>query len=120
MKTKNTKYLSTLTKGSAAIASTLVLSGALMSNTASADSCYIMVHGHGTQGNVQSGSSQPALDYWRESYFDEYQGSDFLAYLLDSPTDNYAIVGYDSTDESGYPYWRNETAGEIARQKKSI
>ncbi|GAA3919081.1 hypothetical protein [Litoribacillus peritrichatus] len=120
MKTKNTKRFSSFAKGTATLAGTLALTSALMSNTASADSCYIMVHGHGTQGNVQSGTNQPALDYWRDSYFDEYQGSDFLAYLLDSPTDNYAIVGYDSTDESGYPYWRNETAGEIARQMKSI
>ncbi len=49
----------------------------------------------------------------------QYKNSDFLAYLL-GPTDNYAVVGYDSTDESGYPYWRDETAGEIARQMVSI
>jgi len=78
-----------------------------------------MVHGHGTNGNVKSGSNQPALDYWRDSHFSQYANSDFLAYLL-GPNDNYAIVGYDSTDESGYPYWRDETAGEIARQIVAI
>jgi len=90
-----------------------------MASSAMADNCYIMVHGHGTQGNVKSGSNQPALDYWRDSHFDEYKNSDFLAYLL-GPNDNYGIVGYDSTDESGYPYWRDETAGEIARQITAI
>lgn len=93
----------------------LVVSGALLSSNASADNCYIMVHGHGTQGNIKS----EARDSWRDSYFSEYEGSDFITQLL-GPNDNYGIVGYDSTDESGYPYWRNETAGEIARQMVSI
>ena len=80
-----------------------------------ADNCYIMVHGHGTQGDV----GDNALDSWRTSHFSNYNGSNFMDDLL-SPGDNYAIVGYDSTDESGYPYWRDETAGEIARQMISI
>ena len=93
----------------------------LVVNTAAADNCYIMVHGHGTQGNVNSGtgSNQPARDSWRSSQFDQYNGSDFLTYLL-GPTDNYAIIGYDSTDEGVYPYWRDETAGEIARQLVAV
>ncbi len=82
---------------------------------AAADNCYIMVHGHGTQGDIKIN----ALDSWRTSHFSNYNGADFMDDLL-SPGDNYAIVGYDSTDESGYPYWRNETAGEIARQIISI
>ncbi len=86
---------------------------------AQADNCYIMVHGHGTQGNVKSGSNQPALDYWKESHFSEYQNGNFFAHLI-GPTDNYGIVGYDSTDESGYPYWYDQTAGEIARQMIAI
>lgn len=85
-----------------------------------ADNCYIMVHGHGTQGNVKAGSNQPALDYWSSYNFSEYAGSNFINELIGGSSDNYAIVGYDSTDESGYPYWRNETAGEIARQIISI
>lgn len=80
-----------------------------------ADNCYIMVHGHGTQGNVGNN----ALTYWSSYNFSEYAGSSFFDDLL-SAGDNYAIVGYDSTDASGYPYWRNETAGEIARQIISI
>ena len=80
-----------------------------------ADNCYIMVHGHGTQGNVGNN----ALTYWSSYNFSEYAGSSFFDDLL-STGDNYAIVGYDSTDASGYPYWRNETAGEIARQIISI
>lgn len=109
-------YLASIAKGTAAVASTLVLSSTLMSNTAmAADNCYIMVHGHGTQGTNKA----EARDSWRTSHFSQYNGSDFMSHLL-GPTDNYAIVGYDSTDESGYPYWRDETAGEIARQMVSI
>jgi hypothetical protein len=106
---KATQLTSTALAGSALIAS------AVFSSTASADNCYIMVHGHGTQGT----DKVQARDSWRTSHFSEYNGSDFMTHLL-GPTDNYAIVGYDSTDESGYPYWRNETAGEIARQIVSI
>ncbi len=115
MKKQVRSYLTSIAKGSAAVASTLILSSTLMSNTAMADNCYIMVHGHGTQGTNKA----EARDSWRTSHFSQYSGSDFLSYLL-GPTDNYAIVGYDSTDESGYPYWRDETAGEIARQMVSI
>ena len=85
------------------------------SQAMAADNCYIMVHGHGTQGDVRIN----ALDAWRTSHFSQYNGSDFMDDLL-SPGDNYAVVGYDSTDESGYPYWRDETAGEITRQIISI
>jgi hypothetical protein len=91
----------------------------LMASTAMANNCYIMVHGHGTQGDQINGSDQPALDYWSGYNFDSYQNSNFISQLLGS-SDNYGIVGYDSTDESGYPYWRDETAGEIARQMVSI
>jgi hypothetical protein len=97
------------------MATSLLFAGAAQA----ADNCYIMVHGHGTQGNVIDGSNQPALDSWRDSHFSNYEGSDFFAYLL-SANDNYAVIGYDSTDESGYPYWRNETAGEIARQMVAV
>ena len=86
---------------------------------AMADNCYIMVHGHGTQGDVKNGSYQPALDYWKDSHFDEYQNGNFYSYLI-GPNDNYGVVGYDSTDESGFPYWYDQTAGEIARQMISI
>jgi hypothetical protein len=96
-----------------------VATSLFMASSAMADNCYIMVHGHGAQGDVKNASNQPALDYWRNSHFDNYENSDFLAYLLDS-NDNYGVVGYDSTDESGFPYWRDETAGEIARQMVSI
>lgn len=104
-------------KSTASLLSVCALSIGLLAGAgeAAADNCYIMVHGHGTQGNVKSGSNQPALTYWKEANFSQYQGSSFFDDLL-SPGDNYAIVGYDSTDASGYPYWRNETAGEIARQ----
>jgi len=84
-----------------------------------ADNCFIMVHGHGVQGNVQSPTNQPALDNWRSAEFSAYQGSEFFTSLLE-PGDNYGIVGYDSTEQGGYPYWRDETAGEIARQIISI
>jgi len=87
------------------------------SQVMAADNCYIMVHGHGVQGNIVS--NQEALDAWRTAEFSDYNGSDFLDDLLGSG-DNYGIVGYDSTDGGGYPYWRNETAGEIARQMISI
>ncbi len=80
-----------------------------------ADNCYIMVHGHGTQGS----SGNAALTYWSSHNFSQYAGSSFMDDLL-GPGDNYGIVGYDSTDASGYPYWRNETAGEIARDIISI
>jgi len=85
-----------------------------------ADNCYIMVHGHGNQGDFKSGTNQPALDYWSNYNFSQYSGSSFIDELIGGTSDNYGIVGYDSTDESGYPYWRNETAGEIARQIISI
>ncbi len=97
------------------LTATALVSSFVFSQSALAENCYIMVHGHGTNGTIKSGSNQPALDYWRSSHFSEYNGSDFLAYLV-GPNDNYGIVGYNSTDEAGYPYWRNETAGEIARQ----
>lgn len=100
------------------ILSACALTGALLlgaTQASAADNCYIMVHGHGTQGNVGNN----ALDSWRTSHFSQYNGSDFMDDLL-SGSDNYGIVGYDSTDESGYPYWRDETAGEIARQMISI
>jgi hypothetical protein len=107
--------LSSIAKHTTLMASAIAVSGALMSTTASADNCYIMVHGHGTKGTDKA----EARDSWRTSHFSEYANSDFLSYLL-GPTDNYAIVGYDSTDESGFPYWRDETSGEIARQMVSI
>jgi hypothetical protein len=100
----------------------VVLSAALLfaSTNALADNCYIMVHGHGTDGTIKSGSNQPALDYWSSFNFSQYSGSSFLAELLGNTSNNYAIVGYNSTDEAGYPYWRDETAGAIARQIISI
>lgn len=85
------------------------------SQSLAADNCYIMVHGHGTQGTNKT----DALNYWRSSHFSQYNGSNFMDDLL-SPGDNYGIVGYDSTDGSGFPYWRDETAGDIARQIISI
>ena len=93
----------------------LTLTLALGAGQAMASACFIMVHGHGTQGNVHSGSNQPALDYWQTANFSEYNGSSFFDDLLASG-DNYGVVGYNSTESGGYPYWRNETAGEIARQ----
>lgn len=84
-----------------------------------AANCFIMVHGHGTNGTIKSGTNQPALDYWKNYNFSQYSGSNFFSELL-SGDDNYAVVGYNSTDEAGYPWWRNETAGEIARQIISI
>lgn len=100
--------------------STIAIGLAFGAGQAMAANCYIMVHGHGTQGDYKSGSNQPALDYWSSYNFSQYAGSNFITELLGNSSDNYAIVGYDSTDESGYPYWRNETAGEIARQIISI
>jgi len=107
---KQTKYL---------FGTLAITLGIATSQSALAENCYIMVHGHGTQGNIKSSSNQPALDYWRSSHFSRYDNADFFAHLL-GPNDNYGVVGYDSTDESGYPYWRDETAGEIARQMVRI
>ncbi len=98
---------------------TTLLGSVAFSQSTLAENCYIMVHGHGTDGSVKSSNNQPALDYWRSSHFSQYNGADFLAHLL-GPNDNYGIVGYNSTDEAGYPYWRDETAGEIARQITAI
>ena len=91
----------------------------LVSTAASASNCYIMVHGHGVDGDNPTSSSQPALDSWQESHFSEYNGDSFFDSLLEND-DNYAVIGYDSTDGSGYPYWRDETAGEIARQMVAV
>jgi hypothetical protein len=107
------KHLKQLTRS--VLSATALFSSIVFSQSALAENCYIMVHGHGTDGSVKTSSNQPALDYWRSSHFSQYNGADFLAHLL-GPNDNYGIVGYNSTDEAGYPYWRNETAGEIARQ----
>jgi hypothetical protein len=96
-----------------------IASSLFMASNVMADNCYIMVHGHGAQGDLINGSDQPALDYWSKENFSQYANSNFINQLLGS-NDNYGIVGYDSTDESGYPYWRNETSGEIARQMVSI
>lgn len=120
MKKQLGSYLTQIAKRSAAITSSVILgstlvAGATLSTSAQADNCYIMVHGHGTKGTDKA----EARDSWRTSHFSQYQGSDFMSHLL-GPTDNYAIVGYDSTDEAGFPYWRDETAGEIARQMVSI
>ena len=96
----------------------LALAGSLlaMSGQSVADNCYIMVHGHGLQGDQKIlNGEQPAREYWRDAEFDDYQGSDFIEQLL-SGNDNYGLVGYDSTDESEYPYWHDNTAGEVARQ----
>ena len=93
----------------------IVASAMAFSAFSLADNCYIMVHGHGTDGTINSGSNQPALDYWADSHFSQYENSNFLDYLL-KPSDNYGVVGYNSTDEAGFPYWRDETAGDIARQ----
>jgi len=85
-----------------------------------ASNCFIMVHGHGTDGTIKNGTNQPALDYWSSHNFSEYSGSNFITELLGSSDDNYAIVGYNSTDEGNYPYWYDQTLGEIARQMISI
>ena len=110
MQTKKTNFLKRLVFGSA------LLFGAA---EAMAANCFIMVHGHGTDGTIKSGSNQPALDYWSSYNFSEYSGSSVFNELL-SGDDNYAIVGYNSTDDAGYPWWRDETAGSIARQIISI
>lgn len=67
-------------KSTASLLSVCALSIGLLAGAgeAAADNCYIMVHGHGTQGNVKSGSNQPALTYWKEANFSQYQGSSFL------------------------------------------
>ncbi|MCO1335395.1 hypothetical protein MO867_13740 [Microbulbifer sp. OS29] len=88
--------------------------------SAVAENCYILVHGHGVEGHITSVSDngnlvQPALDYWSDAVFDEYSNSDFIEQLL-VDGGNYGVVGYNSTDEGEYPYWHDETAGEIARQ----
>ncbi|WP_444930102.1 hypothetical protein ACJJIF_20410 [Microbulbifer sp. SSSA002] len=99
----------------------LLLAGFLGSTSASADNCYILVHGHGEEGHIkqridsQGNLEQPALDYWSSTYFDEYAGSDFIEQLLVNGG-NYGVVGYNSTDEGEMPYWHDGTAGEIARQ----
>ena len=96
----------------------IALGAALLfgASQAMADNCFIMVHGHGTNGAYKSGSNQPALDYWKSYNFSQYSGSNFIPELLGGGSDNYGIVGYNATDEAGYPWWRDETAGEIARQ----
>ncbi|USD22105.1 hypothetical protein MJO52_02915 [Microbulbifer variabilis] len=89
-------------------------------SAAVAENCYILVHGHGVEGHTTSTASdgslvQPALDYWSETYFDEYKNSSFIDQLLISGG-NYGVVGYNSTDEGELPYWHDKTSGEIARQ----
>lgn len=98
---------------------TLALGLLAGSQSALAENCYIMVHGHGTQGDYKNGTDQPALDYWKDSHFSQYENGNFFEHLI-GPNDNYGIVGYDSTDESGYPYWYDQTAGAIARQMITI
>ena len=110
-KTKKPGFLTRLLFGSAL---------AFGAAQAMADNCYIMVHGHGTNGTIKSGTNQPALDYWSSYNFSEYAGNSAITELLSGSTDNYGVVGYNSTDQAGYPWWRNETAGEIARQIISI
>ena len=88
----------------------------LATSSARAADCFILVHGHGAMGT----DKLVARDTWRSAEFLQYEGSDFLSHLLVDSDDNYGIVGYDSTDESGFPYWRDETAGDIARQIVSI
>jgi len=114
---KRSKRISKKSKNRKSLISTCAISLSLLfgAGQAMADNCYIMVHGHGVQGNVHSSNNQPAIDAWQTAEFSNYQGSSFFDELLDS-SDNYGIVGYDSTDAGGYPYWRDETAGEIARQ----
>ena len=106
-KTKKPGFLARLFFGSAL---------AFGASHAAADNCYIMVHGHGTDGSFKSGTNQPALDYWSNYNFSEYAGNSAITELIAGSTDNYAIVGYNSTDEAGYQWWRDEAAGEIARQ----
>ncbi|MFC6634582.1 hypothetical protein [Microbulbifer taiwanensis] len=103
----------------------LLLAGLLTTASATAENCYILVHGHGVEGHIkqrpdnQGRLHQPALDYWSEAYFDEYQGGDFIAQLR-ADGGHYGVVGYNSTDEAGLPYWHDSTAGEIARQILTI
>jgi len=78
-----------------------------------ADKCYIMVHGHGVS------SSSEAQGYWSNNNFSEYNGENFMDDLL-SGNANYGLTYYNSSDEAGNEYWRNEAAGEIARQIMSI
>jgi hypothetical protein len=49
-----------------------------MASNAMADNCYIMVHGHATQGDVINGIKQPALDYWSAENFDQYANSNVI------------------------------------------
>ena len=109
-KTKKPGFITRLLLGSAL---------AFGATQAFAANCFIMVHGHGTDGTIKSGSNQPALDYWSSYNFSEYSGSNLISELT-SGNDNYAIVGYNSTDAAGFPWWRDETAGEITRQIISI
>ncbi|WP_444902890.1 hypothetical protein ACJJIU_13360 [Microbulbifer sp. CnH-101-E] len=99
----------------------LALAGLFASVSAAADNCYILVHGHGTEGHIKQRTNsqgkleQPALDYWSEAFFDKYNGSNFIEQLRINGG-NYGVVGYNSTDEGEMPYWHDGTAGEIARQ----
>jgi len=92
---------------------TLSLSLLMGAGQALADKCFVMVHGHGVD------SSSEAQGYWSNNNFSEYNGDNFMDDLLAS-TDNYALTYYRSSDEAGYEYWRDEAAGEIARQIISI
>jgi len=78
-----------------------------------ADKCYIMVHGHGVS------SSSEAQGYWSNNNFSEYNGDNFMDDLL-SDNHNYGLTYYNSSDGAGNEYWRDEAAGEIARQIISI
>lgn len=103
----------------------LLLAGLLSTASAAAENCYILVHGHGVEGHIkqqldsQGQLRQPALDYWSDAYFDEYQSGDFIAQLR-ADGGHYGVVGYNSTDEGELPYWHDRTAGEIARQMIAI
>jgi len=89
------------------------LSLMLGAGQALASKCFIMVHGHGVS------SSAEAQNYWSNNNFSEYNGDNFMDDLLQSG-DNYGLTYYNSSDGAGLEYWRNEAAGEIARQIATI
>jgi len=89
------------------------LSLMLGAGQALASKCFVMVHGHGVS------SSSEAQNYWSNNNFSEYNGDNFMDDLLQSG-DNYGLTYYNSSDGAGNEYWRNEAAGEIARQIISI
>jgi hypothetical protein len=80
-----------------------------------ASNCFILVH-----GNMKTDSSDMSSKANRDALWQYWNQTGSFPDVVTQKTAHYAMVGWDSKNADGYPYWHSRAAGSVAQQILSI